>query len=163
MKNMALDAADIRILSAVQRHGRLSKMQLAELINLSPTPCWARLNKLKDAGFIKSYSAEIDLNRLTDFTKVIVTISLTSHRKADFERFEAYINAQDEITDCVATGGGTDYIMTVVAQRLTQFQTLMEVMLEMELGIDRYMTYIVTRKVKSSPPNLTQLLSKIEP
>jgi len=50
MKKTALDAADIRILSALQRHGQLSKTKLAELVNLSPTPCWARLDRLKSAG-----------------------------------------------------------------------------------------------------------------
>ena len=47
-----LDAADIRILTAVQKHGQLSKTKLAELVNLSPTPCWARLTRLRAAGYI---------------------------------------------------------------------------------------------------------------
>ncbi|MGD8841570.1 MAG: Lrp/AsnC family transcriptional regulator, partial [Gammaproteobacteria bacterium] len=46
MKKTRLDAIDIRILSAVQKHGQLSKTKLAEIVNLSPTPCWARLKKL---------------------------------------------------------------------------------------------------------------------
>jgi len=160
MKNLVLDTADIRILSAVQQHGRLSKTQLAEIINLSPTPCWARLNKLKEAGLIKSYHAKIDLNKITDFTKVIVTVSLDKHRKTDFSRFEQFVEKQDEIVDCIATGGGTDYIMTVVTQSLSAFQTLIDFMLDTELGIDRYMTYIVTRDVKSAQPNL-ELLTTI--
>ncbi|HKJ51820.1 MAG TPA: Lrp/AsnC family transcriptional regulator, partial [Gammaproteobacteria bacterium] len=88
MKKTRLDAIDIRILSAVQKHGQLSKTRLAEIVNLSPTPCWARLNKLKAAGFIRGYHADIALGYISNLTQVIVTISLTHHRKSDFERFE---------------------------------------------------------------------------
>ena len=84
MKKFSLDATDIRILSAVQKHGQLSKTRLAEIVNLSPTPCWARLNKLKAAGYIRGYHADIALNRIGNFTEVIVTVALTHHRKSDF-------------------------------------------------------------------------------
>jgi len=160
MKSLGLDAADIRILSAIQKHGQLSKIKLAEIVNLSPTPCWARLNRLKTAGFIRGYRGVIALDRLGDFTQVIVTVALTHHRKSDFDRFETHIRALDEVTECIATGGGTDYVMKVVSPNLAAFQTLMESLLAAELGIERYMTYIVTREVKSAPPNLAGLTAR---
>ncbi len=159
MKKLALDAADIRILSAIQKQGPLSKSKLAEIVNLSPTPCWARLSKLKDAGLIKSYGAEIALNKITNYTKVIVTLSLSKHRKSDFERFEAFVNASVDITECIATGGGMDYVMKVMSPNLAAFQELMHDMLEGDLAIDRYMTYIVTREIKSTVPNIERLIS----
>ncbi|AXI53589.1 AsnC family transcriptional regulator [Sulfitobacter sp. JL08] len=162
MKRLSLDATDIRILSAVQRNGQLSKTKLAEICNISPTPCWARLDRLKAAGYIKGYNAEIALDRISDFTQVIVTVSLTHHRKADFDRFEAFIKNLDEVTDCVATGGGMDYVMEVVCPSLSSFQTLMESFLAADLGIDRYMTYIATRRVKSTQPNLAKLAATNE-
>jgi Lrp/AsnC family transcriptional regulator, regulator of ectoine-degradation genes len=160
MKRLALDAADIRILAAIQQHGQLSKTRLAELVNLSPTPCWARLDRLKTAGFIRGYRGVIALERIGNFTQVVVTVSLTHHRKADFDRFESHIRSLDEITECIATGGGMDYVMKVITPSLPAFQALMETLLEAELGIDRYMTYIVTREVKSGPPNLARLATK---
>ena len=160
MKRFGLDATDIRILSAVQRHGQLSKTKLAEIVNLSPTPCLARLDKLKAGGFIRGYRAEIALDKICDFTQVIVTVSLTHHRKSDFDRFEAHIRKLDEITECIATGGGTDYVMEVVSPSLAMFQDLMETLLFADLGIDRYMTYIVTRRIKSDPPNLAKLVAR---
>ncbi len=157
MKRYGLDATDIRILSAVQQHGQLSKMRLAELANISPTPGWARLDRLKAAGFIRSFRAEIALDRIADITQVVVTVSLSHHRKADFERFETFVNAHDAITECLATGGGMDYVLKVVSPNLVAFQTLMQAMQEAELGVDRYMTYIATRTVKSAPPNLSKI------
>lgn len=158
MKKTRLDATDIRILSAVQRHGSLSKSKLAELVNLSPTPCWARLGKLKKAGFIRGYRADIALEAIADISQVVVTVSLNTHRKSDFERFETRVAALSEITECVATGGGMDYVMKVVTPSLERFQHVMDMLLSEELGIDRYMTYIVTRIIKSSQPNLDRLI-----
>lgn len=162
MKKSGLDATDIRILSAVQKHGQLSKTRLAELVNLSPSPCWTRLRKLEAAGFIRGYHAEIALERIGDFTQVVVTVSLTQHRKSDFERFEAHVRGLDEITECVATGGGMDYVMKVVVPDLPAFQALMDDLLAADLGIGRYMTYITTRQVKTGRPNLTKLAAKTD-
>ncbi|WP_397544362.1 Lrp/AsnC ligand binding domain-containing protein [Roseovarius salis] len=157
MKRTSLDATDIRILSAVQRHGPLSKTALAEMVNLSPTPCRERLNRLRAAGFIRGYRADIALDRVCDVTLVVVTVALTHHRKTDFERFEAHIRRVPEITECIATGGGMDYVMKVCCRSLHAFQVLIDSLLSAEIGIDRYMTYIATREVKSDPPDLSSL------
>lgn len=160
MKKQGLDATDIRILSAVQQHGQLSKTRLAELVNLSPTPCWARLDRLKAAGYIRGYHAELALERIIDFTQVIVTVSLTHHRKADFDRFETFVKSRHEVTECIATGGGMDYVLKTATPSLAIFQTLMDEMLAADLAIDRYMTYIATRQVKTGRPNLSKLLAQ---
>ncbi len=161
MKKLGLDATDIRILSAVQQHGQLSKTRLAELVNLSPTPCWARLDRLKAAGYIKGYHAELALDRIVDFTQVIVTVSLGSHRKVEFDRFESYIRGLDEVVDCIATGGGMDYVMKTVTPSLAAFQALMEEMLATDLAIERYMTYVATRQIKTSQPSLAKLTANV--
>jgi Lrp/AsnC family transcriptional regulator of ectoine degradation len=160
MKKFRLYATDIRILSAVQKHGQLSKTRLAEIVNLSPTPCWARLNKLKAAGYIRGYHADIALDRIGNFTEVIVTVALTHHRKSDFDRFEDRIRKLDEVAECIATGGGMDYVLKIFSPSLADFQDLMETLLATDLGIDRYMTYIVTREVKTTQPNLSALAAK---
>ncbi|MBY4893326.1 Lrp/AsnC family transcriptional regulator [Rhodobacteraceae bacterium N5(2021)] len=160
MKKLGLDATDIRILGAVQQHGQLSKTRLAELVNLSPTPCWARLDRLKTAGYIRGYRADLALERIVDFTQVIVTVSLSSHRQSEFDRFEDYIRKLDEVTDCIATGGGMDYVMKVVTSSLAEFQAIMDMMRSSDLSIERYMTYIATHQVKASQPNIAKLAGK---
>jgi len=160
MKHKHLDATDLRILSAVQSHGRLSKTRLAEIVNLSPTPCWARLERLKSAGYIVGFHAQLALNKICDFSEVIVTVSLTQHRKSDFERFENRILATREIVECAATGGGMDYVLKFLTPSLSMFQDVMDGLLEAEIGIDRYMTYIVTRRIKSKQPDLSALVDR---
>jgi Lrp/AsnC family transcriptional regulator of ectoine degradation len=158
LKKNGLDGADIRILCALQEYGRLSKSALAEKVGLSASPCWARFKKLEKAGYIKAYSAELAMDKICEFTKVMVTVSLKKHSKHDFETFESYINTIDDITHCVSTGGGFDYVMTVVCSNLARFQSLMENMVAREIGVDRYITYFVTREIKATQTNLSKLV-----
>jgi Lrp/AsnC family transcriptional regulator of ectoine degradation len=140
----------------------LSKTKLAEIVNLSATPCWARLTRLRAAGYIRGYHADIALERVIDATRVVVTVSLTHHRKTDFNRFENYIKSIDEIINCVATGGEINYVMIVVTPKLSDFQSLMEELLSADLAIDRYMTFFATRLIKAEQPNLSKLASRSE-
>lgn len=156
MAQLKLDAIDLRILGAVQEHGPLSKTALAEIVHLSPTPCWTRLKRLEKAGVVRGYHADIALDRVADFTKVLVTVALTTHRRQDFERFEKRIQEIEEIVECLSTGGGYDYVLKFVTPSLRAFQSLMEQLLAEDIGIDRYIIHIVTREIKSTWPNLSK-------
>lgn len=145
---MKLDAIDLRILAAVQADGRITKLALAEKAGLSPTPCWMRLRKLEKAGIIAGYHAHIDVRRLAPVASVLMEVTLTNHRQADFERFERAIGALPEITACWSVGGGVDYILKIMASDIDAYQRLVDGLLDRELGIDRYFTYIVTKTVK---------------
>lgn len=151
---MKLDAIDLRILAAVRQDGRVTKLRLAELVGLSPTPCWLRLRKLEQAGIIAGYHARLAPRRIAPFATVMVAVTLANHRQADFDRFERVVTAMDGVTDCWAVGGGIDYILKVVAQDIDAYQRLIDQMLADDIGIDRYFTYIVTRTVKENagPP-----------
>ncbi|MEF3049177.1 Lrp/AsnC family transcriptional regulator [Pseudotabrizicola sp. L79] len=145
---MKLDSIDLRILDAVQRDGRITKLKLAELVGLSPTPCWLRLRKLEDAGIIESYHARLAPRRIAPIATVLVEVTLANHRQADFARFEQSIGQRPEVTACWSVGGGVDYILKVVAKDIDTYQRLIDQMLAEDIGIDRYFTYIVTKTVK---------------
>ncbi len=149
-----LDAIDLRILATLQREGRITKLALAERVNLSPTPCWERLKRLEKAGFITGYRAEIALAKLGSTTTVLVEITLKQHRFEDFETFERAVRKVPEIVECLATGGGIDYLLKVVTPDIDAYQRLIDELLTAGIGIDRYFTYVVTRSVKSAaqPP-----------
>ncbi|MDX3926006.1 MAG: Lrp/AsnC family transcriptional regulator [Shinella sp.] len=145
---MKLDAIDLRILEAIQQDGRITKLALAERAGLSPTPCWMRLRKLEKAGVVTGYHARIAVRRIAPITSVMMEVTLANHRQADFERFERAIAAIPEIVACWAVGGGVDYILKVMAVDIDAYQRLVDGLLDRELGIDRYFTYIVTKTVK---------------
>ncbi|WP_349367833.1 Lrp/AsnC family transcriptional regulator [Salinarimonas sp.] len=152
MKPLKLDAIDLRILAAVQRNGRITKLALAEEVGLSPTPCWTRLDRLEKAGIVAGYHARVSLKALgLPAATVLMEVTLGAHRQADFERFERAVRAVPEIVACWSVGGGVDYILRVVARDIDAYQRLVDALLERQIGIDRYFTYIVTRTVKDEP------------
>ena len=139
-----------QILATLQRDGRITKAALADEVNLSPSPCWERLKRLEEIGLIEGYHARLDLGKLTRFTTVLVEVTLQRHQAEDFEKFETYIKDRPEVLDCWATGGGIDYMLRVVAKDVDAYQRIIVAMLEDDIGIDRYFTYIVTSRVKEA-------------
>ena len=147
-QQLRLDAIDLKILDAVQRDGRITKLALAEQVGLSPTPCWVRLHRLEKAGIISGYHARVAIRTVLPVATVLLEVSLGSHRQADFDRFERVVRDIPEIVACWSVGGGVDYVLKVMARDIDAYQRLIDGLLEREIGIDRYFTYIVTKTVK---------------
>ncbi|MER8993429.1 Lrp/AsnC family transcriptional regulator [Mesorhizobium sp. M0145] len=143
-----LDPIDLKILDAIQRDGRITKLALAEKVGLSPTPCWMRLRKLEKAGIVSGYHARIAMRAIAPVATVLMEVTLANHRQADFDRFERVIRNIPEIIACWSVGGGVDYLLKVMARDIDAYQRLVDNLLEREIGIDRYFTYIVTKTVK---------------
>jgi len=148
MAGIKLDATDLKILDAIQRDGRITKLRLAEKVGLSPTPCWMRLRRLEKAGVVSGYHATIDMRSVAPVAVVLMEVTLRSHRQADFERFERVVRDCEEIVICWSVGGGVDYLLKVMARDIDAYQRVVDGLLEREIGIDRYFTYIVTKTVK---------------
>jgi len=157
---MKLDAIDLRILDAIQRDGRITKLALAEKAGLSPTPCWMRLQKLEKAGIVSGYHAHLNLRKVAPVATVLMEVTLANHRQADFERFERAITAIPEIVACWSVGGGVDYVLKIMAADIDAYQRLVDGLLDREIGIERYFTYIVTKTIKEET---VQPLSELLP
>jgi Lrp/AsnC family transcriptional regulator of ectoine degradation len=148
MTSAKLDAIDLRILDAIQRDGRITKLALAEAVGLSPTPCWMRLRKLEKAGIVTGYHARIAMRQIAPVATVLMEVTLGSHRQADFDRFERAVRDLAEVVACWSLGGGVDYLLKVMTRDIDAYQRLVDELLQRDIGIDRYFTYIVTKTVK---------------
>ena len=148
---MKLDRFDLKILDILSRDGRITKSKLAEAINLSVSPCWERVKRLEKAGVIEGYTARINADVLVPRNPVWVQIELKQHNADSFARFEALVMQTPEVTECVAVGGGVDYLVKFEARTIDSYQRLMDKWLVSEAGIERYFTYIVTKTVKHAP------------
>ena len=154
-----LDDRDIAILTILRQEGRISKTELAKRVNLSNSPCWERLRRLEKAGIITGYGAHIALEKLTEHIVVFVAAELENHKAEDFERFESAIRDEPEIVACWALGGGFDYLLKVISRNINEYQQLIDRLLDRDIGLVRYFTYVVTKDVKStSHPPLRGLL-----
>jgi Lrp/AsnC family transcriptional regulator of ectoine degradation len=151
MSSLKLDAYDVRLLATLQQEGRITKLKLAERIGLSPSPCWERMRRLEAAGVIRGFHADIDAAKVVAITTVFVEVTLSSHRSADFARFEAAVNARPEIVECWSISGGTDYLLKVVTRDIEHYQALIDDLLAAEIAIERYFSYIVTKRVTEAP------------
>jgi len=115
---MKLDRYDAKILDALQRDGRLSVVDLAESIGLSPTPCARRIKALESDGAIEGYAAVLNPARVGLAVLAIVQVKLTEHTDETVARFEREIQLMDEVTKCLAMTGSYDFILEVYGKDL---------------------------------------------
>mgnify|MGYP000285292087 FL=1 len=151
---MKLDRIDIRILHELQKNGRITNVELAELVHLSPSPCLMRVKKLQQAGYITGYAAQIDLAKLGPTLTVFTEVTLKNHRKMDFDRFQQAAEKVEEIIECHLISGGYDYLLKFVTGNISDYQTIMERMIDLDIGIDKYFSFVVMKSafVKSHLP-----------
>ena len=142
---MKLDRIDIKILSELQKNGRITNVELAELVNLSPSPCLMRVKKLQSEGYIISYSAQINVAKLGQTLTVFTEITLKNHRQIDFARFLAAIEKVDSVIECHLISGGYDYLIKFVTGSIVEYQTIMERLIDIDIGIDKYFSFVVLK------------------
>jgi DNA-binding Lrp family transcriptional regulator len=142
---MKLDRIDIKILSELQKNGRITNVELSELVSLSPSPCLMRVKKLQTEGYITSYSAQIDIAKLGQILTVFTEVTLRNHRQIDFARFLTAVEKVDSVVECHLVSGGYDYLVKFVTGGIVEYQTIMERLIEMEIGIDKYFSFVVLK------------------
>jgi Lrp/AsnC family leucine-responsive transcriptional regulator len=110
-----LDKLDRRILKELQRNGRISNLELAEKIGLSPSPCARRVKQLEDEGFIKGSVTLLNASKLELKLIALIQISMDRHTPDRFEIFEKKIMSFPEVVECLLiTGQSADYQLKVV-------------------------------------------------
>ncbi|HXV29028.1 MAG TPA: Lrp/AsnC family transcriptional regulator, partial [Sinorhizobium sp.] len=111
---MKLDRIDIKILQVLQQNGRMTNVELSEVVNLSPSPCLMRVKKLQSEGYIEGYSAQINVAKLGQTLTVFTEVTLKNHRQTDFARFLAAVEKIDQLIQCHVVSGGYDYLLKFV-------------------------------------------------
>jgi DNA-binding Lrp family transcriptional regulator len=144
-ESIKLDRIDINILAHLQRNGRITNVELAEAVALSPSPCLIRVKRLEKAGYIVGYNAHIDIAKLGETVTVFTQVTLTDHHMEDFARFEAGIRTVDEVIECHLISGGYDYLLKFMTRGIAHYQSLIENILERNIGITKYFSYIVIK------------------
>ncbi|HWX47691.1 MAG TPA: Lrp/AsnC family transcriptional regulator [Roseomonas sp.] len=125
MPRVALDAIDRRILAALQREARLTNVQLAEEVGLSPSPCLRRVRLLEQAGVIAGYHARLERGALGLGLTVFVGIKVERHRDEAAERFRDAVQAVPEIVSCHLVSGEADFLLQVVVPDLAAYERLL--------------------------------------
>ncbi|UWQ92026.1 Lrp/AsnC family transcriptional regulator [Aliisedimentitalea scapharcae] len=118
---MSLDETDRRILSVLQKQGRISNADLSERVNLSPSACHRRVQRLEKDGFIRDYVALLDARKMSVPTTVFVEITLSGQADEVLDAFERAVARIPDVLECHLMAGTADYVLKVVAENTEDF------------------------------------------
>ncbi|MCC6863810.1 MAG: Lrp/AsnC family transcriptional regulator [Rhodobacteraceae bacterium] len=116
-----LDATDRRILTVLQKEGRITNAELSERVSLSPSACHRRTQRLEDEGFIAGYVALLDARRLGRPTTVFVEITLQGQADDLLDAFEREVAKIPDILECHLMAGQADYLLKIMAEDTEDF------------------------------------------
>ncbi len=149
-KKFEMDETDRKIVRALQRDGRLTNLDLAEEINLSPSPCLRRVKNLEKAGVITGYSAEADPKAYGLAVTVFVRITLEKHNEEAVSLFESRVKAIPEVLDCFVMTGLSDYLLRVMVADLEDYERFVRMRLHPIGAVSSIDTSFVYGVVKRS-------------
>jgi Lrp/AsnC family leucine-responsive transcriptional regulator len=118
---MSIDAIDRSILAALQRTGRMSNSDLSDKVNLSPSACHRRVQRLEQDGYIRDYVALLDARKMKLPTTVFVEITLQGQADEVLDAFEKAVTRIPDVLECHLMAGSADYLLKVVAENTDDF------------------------------------------
>lgn len=135
MPSLTLDKTDRKILALLQENGRLSNLEIAERVNLSPSPCLRRIRRLEEAGVIRGYVALLDSAKIGLGLLAYVNVRLEKRSSTEpratppAEQFRAAVAAWPEVVGCYAMTGDMDYLLRVHVQDMEHFSRFVQAQL----------------------------------
>jgi Lrp/AsnC family leucine-responsive transcriptional regulator len=143
-----LDRTDRRILAAMQRSGRISNLELADAVGLSPTPCSRRVKRLEESGIIEKHVTLLDQSRLGLKLTAFITIAMDRHTPDRFDNFEARVAEFPEVIECaVVTGQSADYLVKAVVPDMEYYEAFLLGKLTRIEGVTGVQSSFVLRRV----------------
>src|SRR3954466_14038485 len=117
-----LDEIDLKILNEIQADGRITNVELAKRVGISPPPCLRRVRTLEEEGYIQGYRGLLDPRKLGFDVTVFASVHLSSQAEADLRAFEAFVRAEPLVRECWMLSGEVDFILKCVAPDMATFQ-----------------------------------------
>jgi Lrp/AsnC family leucine-responsive transcriptional regulator len=145
-----LDRTDLRLLVVLQTEGRITNAELAERVNLSPSACLRRLQRLEADKVITGYAAQVDPQVVGLGLQAFVRVQLVKHEASMIERFVERINGWDEVVACHALTGDMDYLLHIFVADLADFSRFLLDRLLNDAGVADVNSSFVLRTVKRS-------------
>jgi Lrp/AsnC family leucine-responsive transcriptional regulator len=145
---MKLDRTDRRILELMQANGRISNLELADAVGLSPTPCSRRVKRLEESGIIERHVTLLNQSQLGLKLTAIIGISMDRHTPDRFENFERQVSGFPEVIECsVVTGQSADYLLKAVVPDMEYYEAFLLGKLTRIEGVTGVHSSFVLRRV----------------
>ena len=161
MKKPRLDDIDLRIIDELQRHGRMTNVDLARSVGISAPPCLRRVRALEQAGFIAGYHANVEPALMGFGVTVFAMVGLHSQAEADLQAFEARVESWPEVRECHMLNGDIDFILKCVAPDLASFQDFLTQKLTPAPNVANVKTSLTIRQSKKLPGVPVDLVKQI--
>lgn len=143
-----LDRIDKHILQLMQSNGRISNLELADKVGLSPTPCSRRVKRLEESGIIDRHVTLLKEEALGLDLTVMVSIAMDRHTPERFENFEKTVSTFPEILECyIVTGQSADFLLKVVVKDMRHYEQFLLGRLTSLEGVSGVHSSFVLRKV----------------
>lgn len=147
---MSLDEIDRRILTALQRNGRMSNSDLSEAVHLSPSACHRRVQRLETDGYIRGYVALLDARKMGVPTTVFVEITLQGQADEILDAFEKAVARIPDVLECHLMAGSADYLLKVVAENTEDFARIHRQFLARLPGVGQMQSSFALRTVSNT-------------
>lgn len=128
-QNKKLDATDIRILGILQRNADTPLAEIASAVHLSSTPCWRRIQRLREQGFITRQVALVDAAKINLGVTVFVSVRTNQHNQTWFERFRDAVRDIPEVVELYRMSGDVDYLMKIVVPDIAAYDRVYQRMI----------------------------------
>ena len=145
---MQLDAIDWQILGLLQADARMSNVELAKAVGLSPSPCLNRVRALEESGYISRYVTLLDALRVGLKVSVFIQVTLERQVETALERFENAIRGRPEVMECYLMTGDADYLIRVVVADIQQLEEFILKFLTKLPGVGNIKSSFALKQVK---------------
>jgi Lrp/AsnC family transcriptional regulator, leucine-responsive regulatory protein len=145
--NRSLDRIDRAILRTLQEDGRISNVELAKRINLSPSPCLERVRRLETEGYIEGYHARLNASKLNRGTTAFVEVTLNRTTSDVFDHFRNAVVEIKDVAECHMVAGGFDYLVKLRITSMEDYREVLTRLVDLP-GVSQTHTYMVIEHVK---------------
>jgi DNA-binding Lrp family transcriptional regulator len=145
-----LDRVDRRILDTLQADARISNQELARKIGLSPAPCWRRLRRLEEEGFISGYATLLNGSAIGLPILAYALVTLENHHPETVRQFDRLIQDRPEVLECHSMSGANDYLLRIVAASMEAYEHFLSTQLLQASAVRSVNTSFVLRTKKST-------------
>lgn len=145
-----LDQVDFRLLQCLQREGRISNLDLAQAVHLSPAQCNRRHKRLEEMGLVKGYAAHLDAQKLGLSVLAYVHVTMERGHMREVARFREALMLLDQVQECYAVTGDFDYMIKVVAKDLKQLSDFLLGTVALLPGVNGVRSSVCLDEIKST-------------
>jgi Lrp/AsnC family leucine-responsive transcriptional regulator len=146
-KSKPLDRIDFTILEVLQNEARISNVELAKKINLSPSPCLDRMRRLENEGYIEKYCAILNAEKLKCGMSAFIQVTLDRTTGDVFSNFKNEVVKIKEVVECHMVAGGFDYLLRLRFGGMADYRKLLGIIVELP-AVSQTHTYMVMEHVK---------------